>query len=140
MGQRRKARELVIKALYCWEIRGSKPEEVYNDLLSGSELDPPSKLFSADLFKKTVQNQKEIDELIRKNVQHWDFSRIAVVDKNILRMGICELLYLDDIPVKVSIDEAIELAKKYSSEDSGSFVNGVLDAIAKKIKRASDRK
>jgi transcription antitermination factor NusB len=58
-----------------------------------------------------------------------------VVDKNILRMGICELLYLDDIPVKVSIDEAIELAKKYSSEDSGSFVNGVLDAIAKKIKR-----
>lgn len=136
MGQRRKARELVIKALYCCEIRGSKPEEVYNDLLSRTELDPPSKLFSADLFKKTVQNQKEIDELIRKNVQHWDFSRIAVVDKNILRMGICELLYLEDIPVKVSIDEAIELAKKYSSEDSGSFVNGVLDAIAKKIKRA----
>jgi N utilization substance protein B len=135
MGQRRKARELVIKALYCWEIRGSKPEEVYNDLLSRTELDPPSKLFSADLFKKTVQNQKEIDALIRENVQHWDFSRIAVVDKNILRMGVCELLYLDDIPIKVSIDEAIELAKKYSSEDSGSFVNGVLDAIAKKIKK-----
>jgi N utilization substance protein B len=135
MGQRRKARELVIKALYCWEIRGSKPEEVYNDLLARTELDPPSKLFSADLFKKTVQNQKEIDALIRENVQHWDFSRIAVVDKNILRMGICELLYLDDIPIKVSIDEAIELAKKYSSEDSGSFVNGVLDAIARKIKK-----
>jgi N utilization substance protein B len=135
MGKRRKARELVLKALYCWEISKGKSEEIYNDLLSKTELDPPSKLFSADLFKKTVQNQKEIDAIIRENVQHWDFSRIAVVDKNILRMGICELLYLDDIPVKVSIDEAIELAKKYSSEDSGSFVNGVLDAIAKKIKR-----
>ncbi|MDH4222478.1 MAG: transcription antitermination factor NusB [candidate division Zixibacteria bacterium] len=135
MGQRRKARELVIKALYCWEIRGSKPEEIYNDLLSKTELDPPSKLFSADLFKKTIQNQKEIDELIRENVQHWDFTRIAIVDKNILRMGICELIYMKDIPVKVSIDEAIELAKKYSSEDSGSFVNGVLDAIARKIEK-----
>lgn len=135
MGKRRKARELVLKALYCWEISEGKPEEIYNDLLSKTELDPPSELFSADLFEKVIENQEEIDKLIRGNVQHWDFSRIAVVDKNILRMSICELLYLDDIPVKVSIDEAIELAKKYSSEDSGSFVNGVLDAIAKKIKR-----
>lgn len=135
MGKRREARELVLKSLYCWEISGKKPEEVFSDLQSQVELDNSSKLFSRELFKKVIEHQKEIDELIKKNVQHWDFSRIAVVDKNILRIGICELLYLDDIPVKVSLDEAIELAKKYSSEDSGSFVNGVLDAIAKNIKK-----
>jgi len=135
MGKRRKARELVLKSLYSWEISGDKPEEVLNDLLSKAKLDPSSKLFSARLFKKVIENQKKIDEMIKENVQHWDFSRIAVIDKNILRMGICEFLYLEDIPVKVSLDEAIELAKKYSSEDSGSFVNGVLDAIVKKIKK-----
>jgi len=135
MGKRRDARELVLRSLYCWEISGKKPEEIFSDLVSQIELDNSSKLFSRELFKKVIEHQKEIDELIKKNVQHWDFSRIAVVDKNILRIGICELLYLDDIPVKVSLDEAIELAKKYSSEDSGSFVNGVLDAIAKKIKK-----
>ena len=135
MGKRREARELVLKSLYCWEISGKKPDEVFSDLVSQIELDNSSKLFSRELFKKVIEHQKEIDELIKKNVQHWDFSRIAVVDKNILRIGICELLYLDDIPIKVSLDEAIELAKKYSSEDSGSFVNGVLDAIAKKVKK-----
>ena len=135
MGKRRDARELVLKSLYCWEISGKKPDEVFSDLVSKTELDAPSKVFSRELFKQVLDHQKEIDELIKKNVQHWDFSRIAVVDKNILRIGICELLYLDDIPVKVSLDEAIELAKKYSSEDSGSFVNGVLDAVAKKIKK-----
>ena len=135
MGKRREARELVLKSLYCWEISESKPEEVFSDLASQIELDNSSKLFSRELFKKVIEHQKEIDELIKENVQHWDFSRIAVVDKNILRIGICELLYLDDIPIKVSLDEAIELAKKYSSEDSGSFVNGVLDAIAKKVKK-----
>jgi N utilization substance protein B len=136
MGKRRKARELVLKSLYSWEISGNKAEEVFNDLLSREELDTSSKLFAGELFRKVVENQKKIDELIKENVQHWDFSRIAVVDKNILRMGICEILYIEDIPLKVSLDEAIELAKKYSSEDSGSFVNGVLDAIAKKIKKA----
>jgi N utilization substance protein B len=135
MGKRREARELVLKSLYCWEISESKPEEVFSDLASQIEMDNSSKLFSRELFKKVIEHQKEIDELIKENVQHWDFSRIAVVDKNILRIGICELLYLDDIPIKVSLDEAIELAKKYSSEDSGSFVNGVLDAIAKKVKK-----
>jgi N utilization substance protein B len=135
MGKRREARELVLKSLYCWEISGKKPEEVFADLSSQVELDNSSRVFSRDLFNSVLKHQKEIDDLIKKNVQHWDFSRIAVVDKNILRIGICELLYLDDIPLKVSLDEAIELAKKYSSEDSGSFVNGVLDAIAKKIKK-----
>jgi len=134
MGKRRKARELVLKSLYSWDISGNEPEKIYNDLLSRTNLDPASKLFSIGLFKKVIENQKKIDEMIKKNVQHWDFSRIAVIDKNILRMGLCEFLYMEDIPVKVSLDEAIELAKKYSSEDSGSFVNGVLDAIAKKIK------
>ncbi len=135
MGKRREARELVLRSLYCWEISGNKPEEIFSDLASQMELDNSSKLFSRGLFKSVIEHQKEIDELIKENVQHWDFSRIAVVDKNILRIGICELLYLDDIPVKVSLDEAIELAKKYSSEDSGSFVNGVLDAVAKKINK-----
>jgi N utilization substance protein B len=133
MGKRRKARELVLKSLYSYEISNIEPDNILADLLSKSTLDPPSRIFASQLYKKVLENLESIDKMIKESVKNWDISRLAILDKNIIRMGICELLFFSNIPQKVSIDEAIELAKKYSAEDSGSFVNGILDHIAKNL-------
>jgi N utilization substance protein B len=133
MGKRRKARELVLQSLYSYEIKAGDAEENLQDFFSKADLDPQAKIFAAKLYHKVIDNLKDIDSMIKSCVKHWDLSRISVVDKNILRMGICEFLFFEDIPKKVSLDEAIELAKKYGGEDSGSFVNGILDAIAQSI-------
>ena len=131
MSARRKARELTLKALYAYDISGAEAEQVSNDIIVPSEIKPEAKKFSENLFFKVIQNIKEIDRLIKENVKSWDFSRIASIEKNILRLGICEILFFDDIPPAISIDEAIELAKKYGDKDSKNFVNAVLDSIHK---------
>ena len=90
------------------------------------------------------KNLSYLDEIIKKYVENWEIGRLAIIDKNILRMGIFELLFLDDIPPKVSINEAIELAKKFGDVDSARFVNGVLDRIykeeSKKYKKENEEK
>ena len=131
MSARRKARELTLKALYAFDISGAEAEQVSNDIILPSEIKPDARKFSESLFFKVVLNVKEIDRMIRDSVKSWDFSRIAVIEKNILRLGICEILYFDDIPPAISIDEAIELAKKYGDKDSKNFINAVLDSILK---------
>ena len=130
MGRSRKARELVLQALYAFEISGEGMERVLEDVLERQK--PPADIaeFTTALVSKTVEHVAEIDEIIAQKVQRWELSRIAVVDKNLLRLAICELLYFDDIPQKVSINEAIELAKIYSTAESGRFVNGILDSVA----------
>ena len=82
-----------------------------------------------------MEKTKDLDSLIRKRVEHWEFGRLAIIDRIILRMSICELLYFDDIPPKVSINEAIEIARDYSTEKSDKFVNGVLDSILADLKK-----
>lgn len=133
MGKRRKARELVLKSLYSYEISNMEPDTVLADLLSRSTLDSPSKTFASELYKKVLENVESIDNMIKECVENWDIKRLAIIDKNVIRMGICELLFFNDIPQKVSMDEAIELAKKYGAGDSGSFVNGILDHVAKNL-------
>jgi N utilization substance protein B len=130
MGKRRKARELVLQVLYAFEISGEPIEAVLAEALDRQR--PPSDVaeFTTLLVTKTVENLREIDELIAQKVRRWELSRIAVVDRNILRLAICELLHFEDIPQKVSINEAIELAKMYSTTESGRFVNGILDSVA----------
>lgn len=135
MGKRRKARELVLKSLYSYEISNIEPNTTLDNLLSESTLDSSSRIFASQLYNKVLENRKSIDNLIKGCVEHWDINRLAVIDKNIIRMGICELLFFGDIPQKVSMDEAIELAKKYGAEDSGSFVNGILDHVAKNLNK-----
>jgi transcription antitermination factor NusB len=135
MSARRKARELTLKALYAYEISGTEVEQVSNDIITPSEIKPEAKRFSQSLFFKVAQNIKEIDRLIRENVKSWDFSRIGTIEKNILRIGIGEFLFFDDIPSTISIDEAIELAKKYGDKDSKNFVNAVLDSILKGLEK-----
>lgn len=135
MTTRREARKAVLQALYAYEMRESQVEQLVEEFIQENKLDEKSTLFIKELFLKVIENMERIDNLIKGCVEHWDFSRLAVVDKNILRLAIGEFLFFSDIPRKVSIDEAIELAKEFSSQDSGSFVNGVLDSIAKKLNR-----
>ena len=140
MSARRKARELTLKALYAFDISGTEAEQVSNDIILPSEIKPDARKFSESLFFKVVQNVKEIDRMIKDSVKSWDFSRIAVIEKNILRLGICEILYFDDIPPAISIDEAIELAKKYGDKDSKNFITAVLDSILKELEKKKQEK
>lgn len=130
MGKRHKARELAMQALYAFEISDEPIEAVLDNVLN--RRNPPHDVaeFTILLATRTVQHRREIDELIAQKVKRWELSRIAMVDRNILRLAICELLHFPDIPQKVSINEAIELAKTYSTEESGRFVNGILDSVA----------
>lgn len=94
--------------------------------------------FARRLVMETVKHSVEIDKVIKTKVANWDFKRIAVLDRLVLRMAICELLYFDEIPPKVTMNEAIELAKLFSTAKSGQFVNGVLDAVLDDMKNAGE--
>jgi N utilization substance protein B len=131
MSARRKARELTLKALYAYEISGSDAQQVSEDIIQSSQIKEEAKKFSQILFEKILQNVEKIDSLIKGSVKSWEFSRIALVEKNILRIGACELLFFSDIAPAITINEAIELGKKYGDKDSKNFINGVLDCLAK---------
>ncbi|MDO8644362.1 MAG: transcription antitermination factor NusB [bacterium] len=140
MGQRRQARELALQALYQIEMLQSPPEEVLPLFWKGefaAEQGNASDLqmFTNNLVQGTFQHRKEIDQLIEESATHWKLSRMAVVDRNILRMAVYELLYGKDIPVNVTLNEAIEIAKCFGTEDSGSFINGILDKVSKEMPR-----
>lgn len=138
MGTRRQARELVLQFLYQQDMRSKYPTaltEALSEFWNLQEHDKTLKLFSEDLVRGVVEHGEAIDAKIKAYAENWDFHRIAVVDRNILRLAIYELLYRNDIPPVVSINEAIELAKKFSTEDSGRFVNGILDRVKKDLSR-----
>ncbi|MCG8608448.1 transcription antitermination factor NusB, partial [bacterium] len=99
--------------------------------------EPEDRVFADKLVRLAVDNREACDELIIQKCHNWDFERIAIIDKLILRLAICELLYIEDIPPKVSIDEAIEVAKKYSTERSGQFINGILDSVLLDIENSN---
>lgn len=130
MRKRTRAREYALQILYQYELN---PENLKESVASFWESlpDVPQDIrdFAEKLVYGTHQNLKEIDGVIARSVDNWEFNRIAILDKNIMRFAVYELLYLEDIPPKVTINEAVNLAKKFSQEDSGKFVNGVLDRI-----------
>ncbi|MFH1893869.1 MAG: transcription antitermination factor NusB [Candidatus Zixiibacteriota bacterium] len=131
MSKRTHARELVLKCLYAFESLDGDAESVFKQTCADSHLDGTAFEFVSNLFFKIVGEITEIDKKISASAQNWDIKRLAIVDKNIIRIAVCELFFFPDIPAKVSINEAIELAKKYSTLDSASFVNGILDNIYK---------
>lgn len=134
MGKRRKAREAVLESLYCYEIRGDDCiDEIFQYVKDMHQLDNETAEFARSLLMKTIENLGRLDNEIAAHVKNWDLNRLATIDKNVLRLGLAELFYFPDIPRKVSIDEAIELAKTYGSAESGRFVNGVLDALNKDL-------
>ena len=128
MGFRRKARELALQLLFQIDFTGDRLE-IPPSFWTENEALPQVKAFTEILVQGVLKHLAEIDQTIEKYTQHWSRDRMAVIDRNILRFAIFELLFLKEIPPKVTINEAIEIAKKYGSEDSGSFVNGILDRI-----------
>jgi N utilization substance protein B len=133
--KRRLIREKVLQALYAYELSKDPIADVMEQTLKELQPERESFEFAKKLISETIQHEDEIEQYIRAKVSHWEFERIAVVDRLLLRIGICELLYFSDIPPKVTINELIEVAKIFSTEHSGSFVNGVLDAILEDLKK-----
>ncbi len=131
MSGRRKARELALQILYQIDLTKEKFRKNSKKFWGGKIIPAETKKFTEELVKGTLDKQKDIDPLICKYSEHWKIERLNAIDRNILRFAAYELLYLKDIPPAVSINEAIEIAKKYSTADSGKFVNGILDRINK---------
>jgi len=129
MKNRRKARELTLQILYQMDIRGTPVEEALNVAFSRYRFRPEVKEFAERLIRGTSQLLLPIDFLIKKYAKNWSLERMATVDRNILRFTIYELLFLENVPPIVSINEAVEIAKRYGTIDSGKFVNGILDKI-----------
>jgi N utilization substance protein B len=129
MRKRTRARQFALEVLYQTDLCGAAIlEEALADMAERAG-DSSVSEFAATLVRGTLEKLPEIDPVIREVAQNWDLSRMATIDRNVLRLGAYELLFRDDIPPKVSINEAIELAKHYSTAESGTFVNGILDRI-----------
>ncbi|MDD5045335.1 MAG: transcription antitermination factor NusB [Candidatus Omnitrophica bacterium] len=131
MRKRTQAREFALQILYKIDITKDGCTESLSEFWSNAEkkTDGQMKEFTERLVKGVMGHVADIDSQISKYAQNWQLKRMAVVDRNILRLGCFELLYCEDVPPKVSINEAIDLAKKYSGLEAGKFVNGILDKI-----------
>lgn len=138
MRKRTKARECALQILYNIDICQEPAKKIMQIYWENHPEFLPFADFANVLVEGVFSNRAEIDKFINKYAQNWRLERMAVVDRNVLRMSTFELLYLKEIPPKVSMNEAVNLAKKFSTEDSGKFVNGILDRINKE--KDSDKK
>jgi transcription antitermination protein NusB len=135
MGRRRKAREVALQLLYQLDVQGEgSPEPHLDEFWSRHPVDPEVRDFADALVRGTKLHEAKIDELISHYALHWELDRMAVVDRNILRQGIFELLWMGEAPPKVVINEALEVAKKFSTQESSRFINGILDRIHKELR------
>jgi N utilization substance protein B len=138
VGRRRKAREIVLLVLFEGESSDSPWEEILENRLEERFSAPDTVDHARRLLSKTREHLAELDDRIRAALANWDFERVSKVDKNILRFGLAEILFFPDVPSKVIINEAIEIARKYSSEEAGKFVNGILDHFAQTCRQDVD--
>jgi len=134
MGHRRKAREVALQVLYQMDISKMDVQEAIRLFWDNFEVPDNVNDFAIHLIEGTWNRIEGIDDVIRNCSENWSLERMAKVDKSILRMSVFELLYCDDIPPKVTLNEAIDLGKEYGSENSGSFINGILDALYAKMR------
>lgn len=135
MGSRRKAREIALQILYQMEMQGNEPKAVLALFWQREEVPAEIRDFATQIVEGTYRNRSEIDQLIEKHSAHWRMTRMAVVDRNILRLGVYELLYLHEVPTSVALNEAIEIAKRFGTENSGAFINGILDHVAQEVRK-----
>ena len=134
---RRLARELVLQSLYASESGETQPEQSFAEIIRDHKLSEKNVLFARTLFSLTRQHSDWADEQITKLSEHWDVNRIAAIDHTILRMALAELEHIPDTPIKVVLNEAIELARKFSTSESPGFVNGILDGYVKRMEKDS---
>jgi transcription antitermination protein NusB len=133
MGSRTKSRELALQMLFQWDVGKQPPAYVLQTFLGGRRLEPDVEAFARTLFEETVEEVTELDRLIAEHTAHWRVERLAAIDRNILRMALYELRHYPDTPAAVTINEALEIARRFSGEESVEFVNGILDAIRKSL-------
>lgn len=133
MRKRSKARDHALRALYQLDVARAPVEEGLASYLRHHRVAKPSRLFVTALVRGVQEHRDAVDALIAKHAVNWRLARMAVVDRNILRLGVYELAWVRDVPATVIINEAVELAKRYGTPDSGKFVNGILDTIHKSL-------
>lgn len=132
-GRRRKARELALQLLYQNDLAGTPPEEMFRATEEYAEARPEVQEYASRLLLGTLERREELDEKLSERSEHWRLGRMPAVDRNLLRLALYELLYEPETPHAVVIDEAVEIAKKFSTPSSGPFVNGVLDGIRRAV-------
>jgi N utilization substance protein B len=133
MPSRRKSREFAMQMLYQWELGGNTPEQVGASFFLERKAESDLESFARGLFRGAVDNKAELDELITKHASNWRLERMAAVDRSILRLSVYELLHGQETPPNVVINEALEIARRFSGEGSVEFVNGILDSILKTL-------
>lgn len=133
MGKRRQSRELVIQFLYLIEMNKGEVQDQLKLFWESHPAAEDVQSFTEDILKDTFDHKEAIDARLEKYSDNWTLSRMAVIDRNLLRMAASEILYSKTVPPKVAIDEAVEIAKRFGSEDSPNFINGILDRILKEL-------
>ena len=134
MGTRRKSRELALQMLFQADMGGQSMDQVLRTFWSGrGTVSEEVRNFAEDLFRTATEKAGEIDQLIERHAQHWRMERMAAVDRNLLRSGVAEFLGFPRTPKPVVINEALEIARKFSSPESVQFINGVLDSVAREL-------
>lgn len=135
MRARSKARGWALQALYAWEARGgdaSRAVPVLQELFTHLNVSPQNRPYAEVLVRLVANHLERIDALLRDSLTNWRLERLATVDRAVLRLGTAELLFVDDVPARLAIREAVQLAEKYGTNESPRFVNGVLDAVMRK--------
>ena len=132
MGARRKARELALQMLYQHDLSGNLPDAIVETFEDLQKSKANTREFATRIFRGTLDHLGEIDEMITAQADNWRLSRMAVVDRNIIRMSVYEFMHENDTPKLVIIDEAIEIAKKFGTQKSSQFINGILDGVLKR--------
>jgi N utilization substance protein B len=133
VGKRRASREVALRALFQVDVGGLAPEEALASTIAEGNYREDTLRFARDLVLGATAHRERIDATIESHARGWTLARMANVDRNVLRLAVYEILYLPDIPYSVTVDEAVELAKKYSTAESGRFVNGVLGNLVRTI-------
>src|SRR5271157_4598704 len=139
-GTRRKSRELALQMLFQMDMGQQTPDHVRHTFWNErKDLDEKVRGFADELFTMAVERQPEIDEIIERNAEHWRMERMAVVDRNVLRVGVAELIGFPDTPPPVVINEALEIGRRFSTPESVQFINGVLDSVARELGEAGKK-
>ncbi len=138
MGHRRRGREYALQLLFQIDLSGGSPQDLFPDFWEDLPASGEAREFAERLVLGTWEESDRLDKEIGQAVEHWRLDRMATVDRNVLRMAAWELLFDRETPPPVIIDEAIEIGRKYGGEDSGSFINGILDAIKNRMLRGSE--
>ena len=136
MRSRSKARGWALQGLYAWEARAGQPEDamrILNTLFATLRVSPTNRPYAEVLVRLVATNIGRIDELVEEALTNWRMERLSAIDRNVLRLGVAEMLFVDDVAPRITIREMVQLAEKYGTAESPRFVNGVLDAVMRRV-------